>query len=202
VSSVETPRRNPTQRRARETVRAILEAGARILVAEGPDALTTNRVAREAGVSIGSLYQYFGSREAILGALAQRHADDMLALLGEHAGSIAALSPREAVAGFVGAMIAAHRTEPRLHVALTQQLLADGPAALEAVHDPARGLVRAWLEQHRDAIRPRDLDTAAFLLTTTVEAAIHAQILEEPEKLSDPAWERELVDLLLRYLLP
>jgi AcrR family transcriptional regulator len=194
-------RRSPTQRRSKDTVEAILQATARILVRDGPDAATTNRIAKEAGVSIGSLYQYFGSREAIVTALAQAHAEEMLALLASHVLTIAAAPPDEAVRTFVAAMIAAHRTAPELHVVLLQQTLADGPAALKAIHDPARGMVRAWLEQHRHEVRPKDLDTAAFLLTTTAEAAIHAQIVDDPTRLRDPAWEQELVDLLLRYLL-
>ena len=200
--SPETPRRAPTQRRSRETVQAILQAAARILVREGRDAVTTNRVAKDAGVSIGSLYQYFSSRDAIIGALAQEHASEMIGLLLAHAGPIAGQGPREAIPQFVSAMIAAHKGAPDLHLALLTQMLSDGPAAIKAVHDPARGLVRAWLGQHAAAIRPRDLDAAAFLLTTTVEAAIHAQIIEDPQRLGDPAWEAELVDLLLRYLLP
>jgi AcrR family transcriptional regulator len=198
--TLENARRRPIQRRSRETVHAILAAAAQILVREGPEAASTNRIAREAGVSIGSLYQYFDSREAILAALAQQHMEEMLALLATHAGSMVVLSPGEAVVAFVSAMIAAHRSEPELHVVLVHQLLVR-PDTLQAIHDPARGLVRAWLAEHQDEIRPRDLDAAAFLLTTTVEAAIHAQILEDPSRLSDPAWERELVDLLLRYLL-
>lgn len=202
LQSAENPRRRPIQRRSQETVRAILEAAARIVIRDGLEAATTTRIAKTAGVSVGSLYQYFGSREEIVGALAREHAEAMLTLLSAHAGGIVALPPREAVAALVGALIAAHRQDPELHVALTRHLLADGPDAIRAVHDPARKLVRAWLEQHRDRIRPRDLDAAAFLLTTTTEAAIHAQILEDAGRLSDPAWERELVDLLLRYLLP
>lgn len=197
----ENQRRAPTQRRSKETVKAILEAAARVLVREGPDAATTNRIAKAAGVSIGSLYQYFDSREAILTALAQAHADEMLALLATHVAAIAGAPPKVAVETFVAAMIKAHQAAPELHVALLQQMLAHGPAALKAINDPARGMVRAWLELHRDAIRPTNLDTAAFLLTTTAEAAIHAQILDAPERLRDPLWERELVDLLLRYLL-
>jgi AcrR family transcriptional regulator len=198
----ETARRAPTQRRSKETVTAILQATARILVREGREAVTTNRVARDAGVSIGSLYQYFSSRDAIVAALAQEHASEMIGLLLAHAGPIAGLGPREAIPRFVSAMIAAHKGSPELHIALMTQLLSDGPEALRAVHDPARGLVRAWVGQHAASLRVRDLDAAAFLLTTTVEAAIHAQILEDPARLGDPAWEAELVDLLLRYLLP
>src|SRR5271170_6580599 len=66
-------RRQPKQRRACQTVDAILEAVIRILKREGVDALTTNRIAEVAGVSIGSVYQYFPDKRAILVALHQRH---------------------------------------------------------------------------------------------------------------------------------
>jgi AcrR family transcriptional regulator len=68
-----TPRKHPSQQRSRATVDAILEAAARILEGAGLDALTTNAVAERAGVSIGSLYQYFPSKQAILLELLHRH---------------------------------------------------------------------------------------------------------------------------------
>ena len=67
--------RNPRQDRSRATVDAILEAAARILEREGPEGLCTNRIARDAGVSIGSLYEYFDGRDAIVRTLCERHLD-------------------------------------------------------------------------------------------------------------------------------
>ena len=63
------PRKSASQERSRLTVQAILDATARILVREGFDKASTNRIAEVAGVSIGSLYQYFPSKEAIVAAL-------------------------------------------------------------------------------------------------------------------------------------
>lgn len=57
-------------------MRAIVEAAARILEADGPAALTTNRVAEVAGVAVGSLYQYFPSKSAIVGAVIEARLDD------------------------------------------------------------------------------------------------------------------------------
>ena len=57
-----TPRKRPRQERAKATVETILEASARILVKRGFDGFTTNEVATAAGVSIGSLYQYFPNK--------------------------------------------------------------------------------------------------------------------------------------------
>ena len=73
----EKKRRNPKQARARATVDAILEAAFQILEADGLAKLTTSRIAERAGVSIGTLYQYFPDREAILAAMGQRQSDAM-----------------------------------------------------------------------------------------------------------------------------
>jgi AcrR family transcriptional regulator len=70
-------RRKPTQRRAQQTVEAILDAVVRILKREGSRGITTNHVAEVAGVSIGSLYQYFPDKSAIFVALHGRHIDQI-----------------------------------------------------------------------------------------------------------------------------
>lgn len=197
------PRRTPIQERARSSCDAILEATARILSSdEGRELPSTNKIAKRAGVSVGTLYQYFDNREAILRALCRRHADEMNALLVSHAGPLVDAAPRDAVPLFIDAMAAAHAVAPRLHLALVREMLADGGELLAEVQDPGRALVLAWLVRHRDVIRPRDLPAAAFLLTHTVEAAIHGQLLDDPARLQDTAWRAELVDLTLRYLLP
>ncbi len=195
-------RRKPSQRRSRDTVGAILEATARVLVAEGAAAASTNRIAKVAGVGIGTLYQYFASREEILRALGLQHAAEMTALLAAHAAPLGGAPPEVAVPAFVDALAAAHAHAPKLHIALVEAMLANGAGMYKLTHDPGRALVRAWLEQQRGRIRPKDLDAAASLLTCTVEAAIHSQIIEDPARLSDPAWRAELVDLVLRYLVP
>ena len=66
------PRKQPLQRRSAQTVEDILEAAARILERDGLGAFTTNRVAERAGISIGSLYQYFPNKQALLAALIER----------------------------------------------------------------------------------------------------------------------------------
>ena len=70
-------RRAPTQRRAHQTVQVVLDAVARVLKRRGALGLTTNRIAEAAGVSIGSLYQYFGDKREILRALRDRHLTEM-----------------------------------------------------------------------------------------------------------------------------
>jgi AcrR family transcriptional regulator len=65
-------RKSPRQRRSQATVAAIVEAAARILAESGGRGLTTNRIAARAGVSVGSLYQYFPNKHAVLRALLER----------------------------------------------------------------------------------------------------------------------------------
>ena len=69
------PRKRPTQRRSQATVSAMLEASIQVLVAVGYHRLTTTRVAERAGVSVGTLYQYFPNKQALMVATAGRHAD-------------------------------------------------------------------------------------------------------------------------------
>ena len=79
-----TPRKRPRQARSKATVDTILEATARVLVKHGFDGLSTNAVAAGAGVSIGSLYQYFQNKEALVLALIERHMEEMnTAILAE-----------------------------------------------------------------------------------------------------------------------
>src|SRR4051794_7645834 len=75
-------RKQPRQARAQATVECILRATAHILVEQGYDRITTNHVAERAGVSIGSIYQYFPSKEALVAALVDRHLDRMVAIIG------------------------------------------------------------------------------------------------------------------------
>ncbi|WP_321782479.1 TetR/AcrR family transcriptional regulator [Paraburkholderia sp. J94] len=79
-------RKQPKQRRSAATVDAILEAAARILETRGPGGYTTNAIAERAGVSVGSLYQYFPNRDALTAALIDRESAPLLVAL-EHAGA-------------------------------------------------------------------------------------------------------------------
>ena len=77
------PRKWPSQERSRATVDALVEATARILVRESFDKASTNRIAEEAGVSIGSLYQYFPSKEALVAAVIDRHKQELMQVARE-----------------------------------------------------------------------------------------------------------------------
>src|SRR6202044_3119398 len=133
-------RRQPKQRRARETVEAVLDAVVRILKREGVDAVTTNHIAEVAGVSIGSVYQYFPDKRAIFVALHERHIREIdrvvEAKLMEHAASPLDTLMR----AMVEAMIDAHTPDPELYELLSTEV----PHRVEGTRDFAVRLHSAF----------------------------------------------------------
>jgi AcrR family transcriptional regulator len=171
------------------------------LVRGGRDALSTNKVAERAGVSIGSLYQYFPDKEAILAELGRRHVEEARALVSGRLLSLAAAPPAEAVRVMVALMIELHRHDPALHRVLVREVV-PGLAGLAALEAELSGMVAAYLETHRAALRVADRALAAAVVTQVVESLTHGAVLYRPELLGTRAFEDEVVDLVTRYLLP
>jgi AcrR family transcriptional regulator len=195
------PRKAPKQQRAKFTVDAILDATARILVERGFAGATTNRIAETAGVSIGSLYQYFPSKESILAALLDRHIRETYALLEAALPAWNALPLQDAVRAMVATIVAMHAAEPALHRALMEQVPRGG--RLERVTEAERRAgahALAFLEGRRSEIRPQNLETAAFVGMQTVEALAHEAVLHQPERLAGDAFIDEVAELVFRYL--
>jgi AcrR family transcriptional regulator len=194
------PRKTPVQDRSRDTVEAILAATARVLVKEGYEGASTNRIAVAAGVSIGSLYQYFPSKEALVAALIDRHQQQMQEVLVRELARVQHAPVREATRVLVRALLDAHAVAPKLHRMLAEQVPRAG--RLEAFHDFERRaveLVRAKLEERKDELRKKDLALAAHVIVAAVEALTHAAVYQ-PVLLTDPRWCDEVSDLALRYL--
>jgi AcrR family transcriptional regulator len=197
------PRKSATQERSRLTVDALLEATTRVLIKEGYDRASTNRIAEVAGVSIGSLYQYFPSKEALVAAVIDRHTQEISEVTRNALVKAAARPIEVAAREFVSLAIDGHRVNPKLHGVLAEQIPRVGRLQkLEAIQE-GYALVRAYLEAHRDEIDVTDLDLAAFVLVTVVEALTHAAVLRRPDILSGEKAERFVDDvtrLVIRYL--
>ncbi len=182
------PRKQASQERSRATVDALIEATARILVREGFDKASTNRIAEEAGVSIGSLYQYYPGKEALVAAVVDRHNRELMQIVRTALAEVAALPVDKAVRRLVGVAIDAHRADPKLHRVLTEQIPRVGRAErVGAFNRETFVLLRTYLEAHRDELRPLDLELAAFVCATTIEALTHSAVLHRSEELSDEA---------------
>jgi len=197
-----TPRKKPRQGRSQATVDAILEATARVLCTTGYDRASTNRIALAAGVSVGSLYQYFPSKEALVAALAARHMSTMTALVRAKLSEVATAPMPVAVRTIIMAMFEAHAVDPKLHKVLIEEVPRIGRLEnLRGVEKETETLVAAMLEGRKRELRRTNVETMALLLVTVVEAATHAAVLAELEPARSRAVADELTDLVLRYLV-
>jgi AcrR family transcriptional regulator len=190
-------RKEPRQERARATVEAILEAAARILDRQGWGGFTTNAVAEVAGVSIGSLYQYFPNKLALVETILRRHFDEVLSALrfaNEHTSRI------ERIEGLVSGMITAHANHPSLH----RVLLEDVPRGKisKSIH---RDFEREYWSLYTKLIAACEVSGAnprrvvrAQVLSAAISGAVHDAARRGT--LRSPAFEQELVDLVDAYL--
>jgi AcrR family transcriptional regulator len=193
-------RREPKQRRARETVEAVLDAVVRILKRNGVEGVTTNRVAEVAGVSIGSVYQYFPDKRAIFTALHDRHVSQITSLIESTLVQHAAAPLDGLVRALVGALVEAHGTDPELHELLSTEV-PHGAGGARAFEERLRGAFRlAIASRAEERLAPADLDRILFVVPLMVEALAHGVALRRPAKLSLAAAKEEAVRAVLAYL--
>ena len=196
-----TPRKRPRQARSKATVDTILQASARVLVKRGFDGFTTNEVATAAGVSIGSLYQYFPNKEALVAALIVRHVEEMSAAILNELTRVAQLPMAQAVRAVIELTIRAHAIDPELHQVLTEQVPRVGRLAkLRELDAITHRMVAGILAARRSELAIRDPEVASFVIVSAIEAIVHRAALFSPERLRDPRLIDEASALVTRYL--
>jgi AcrR family transcriptional regulator len=199
------PRKSASQERSRLMVETLLDATARVLTQEGYDRASTNRVATVAGVSIGSLYQYFPNKEALVAALVSRHVREMMDLIREAIAEVASQDLESSMRRLVGAMIEAHRVDPALHRVFDEQIPRMGDLIeIEAIEREGFQLVRGYLEEHSDEIAVRNLDMATTICMTTIEALTHEVVTRhrDPTDAWTADFTEEVTRLIVGYLRP
>lgn len=192
-------RREPRQARALHKVGLMLEAAMQLIDDGGIEALTTNAVAQKAGVSIGTLYQYFGDKQALLDALIQRHLETLAVRVKA---SVAEPAPREVggrIRVLVRSVLASYGGRRRVHRRLMEHAL--------SVRRPGAGLMPfyAQLVQQfaRDGVRGPDGTTAsiteaqAFVMTHAIAGVLRALAASE----SHPPPAQEVEDALVCMVL-
>jgi AcrR family transcriptional regulator len=193
------PRKSPAQRRSAHTVDAMVEAAIRILRAEGYAALNTRRVAEVAGVSVGSLYQYFPNRESIVAELVKRRMDALMeAIEGAQLGVAPTLRDT------VGAMVAAFLGEKRRTLELSR-------AVLEAMGDThGRQLIAERLGATTPALAKRLSDACGVsvdgrrlgLAFAAIEGAVWQTVADDVDKIASAEFEATLVGIAMAVLEP
>ncbi len=193
-------RKVPRQARSRATVEAIVQAGARVLGERGWAGFNTNEVADTAGVSVGSLYQYFPDKEALVEAIRQRHLDDILAALAPPPSSGVAVA--QLVDDLVAGLLAAHSLHPQLH----HVLLEVAPPHAGARASQA-GFNALYLERYRAIVAAcpvarskAERDVVVQVLSAAMEGVIHSAVRNGNQK--SAALRRELARMVCAYLAP
>lgn len=203
-----TLRRQPSQSRAEATLRAIREACLKILEQEGHKRLTTNRIAEVAGVSIGSLYQYYADKHAIAADLCNELLMGEIGevrRLDEQTLSMVQESLEDTIAFFVREYIARHQRlyrklkgfylEMHWNYNFEDYVRRKYPRKLRTVD-----WLPSALEKHRDSIEMSDSRLAATMVVNALEGTLHATLDHNPELIFQPEFEREMLTLLLSYL--
>jgi AcrR family transcriptional regulator len=194
------PRKQPRQVRAELTRERILTAAARVFAEHGYAAGTTNRIAEEAQISIGSLYQYYPNKDAILVELLIRHLDAGEAAMARRQAEDQPESFEDLIRGYVHTAVENHRDDPRLLRVMTEQ----APRTRELLEKISRveqarvAHARELLDRYPE-VRVDDTATAARLIVSTVELVVH-QLISAPDPVDVPRFENELVRMLTRYL--
>ncbi len=197
------PRKRPVQQRSRFTVDQILEAAARVFAERGYAGATTNHIAERAGVSIGSLYQYFPNKDTILVALQARHMESasevfqgMMDEVLEEEATLEVLLRR-----FVTRVFEMHTSEPELH----HVLLYEGPRApelsekLHRIEDSMARTVEQMLAR-RGGVSRQHARHAAYLLVHVVENLAHEYLVHPPQDMTIEVFVDEIVTMLHDYV--
>ncbi|MEU9663878.1 TetR/AcrR family transcriptional regulator [Streptomyces chartreusis] len=196
------PRRMPRQSRAVVTRQRILSAAAHVITEHGYTASSTNRIAEQAHVSIGSLYRYFPNKGAILAELLMQQ-PTLTTPTGnataDEAESVAASNLADALRSIVRQTINHHRGDPLLHI-LIEEARHTPELAESLAHYEEERLARICrlLEHHPEVDRP-DLEMAVMLTLSTVELVTH-RVLAGRRPVDLQLLEDEIVRMLSRYL--
>jgi len=187
-------RKEPRQARSRATVATIVQAGARILSDEGWAGFTTNRIAELAGVSIGSLYQYFPDKLSLVDAIRHRHLDDSITVMRKVRAD--GLSPKQFAAQLVQAVVSAHSVYPGLH-----RVLLDEAPSSEEYRNPNSEFEIEYLSYYAKAVatyRKRQPNAADHIAGRVLSDAIDGVIHNAARRgaIDDPAMQKELVRLI------
>jgi AcrR family transcriptional regulator len=196
------PRRAPHQKRAEDTVEVLLRATELAIVRHGFHAATTNRIAEIAGVSIGTLYHYFPTKESLVQAVVHGMWREELESMATHAELLESAPIDVAVHELVKALVTVVEKRRELVKRWYSEAshLGELQTGLDMSNAATRMVVLA-LSRRRDEVRPHDLEFAADLVIKTALAVVRTAARDYPDQMASGALTEELSQMLARYLL-
>ena len=202
MKDIPQPRKRPRQARSQHTVDVILDAAALVLAKGGYAGTNTNLVAERAGVSVGSVYQYFPNKDALVVALHERHARQMYEVIDAILSAAQTVSVRDHVAAIAKALLAAHMIEPELHKVLERDLVFFDRHEGECQSDRSIFLrIRGVLEDLKGQIVPTDYEFATWIVLNLIVSMVHATVIEPPEHFVVADIEQAIVEAVMGYLV-
>ncbi|CAN5300027.1 TetR/AcrR family transcriptional regulator [soil metagenome] len=190
-------RREPKQQRSRQTVDAVLEAVQLVVKRHGARAVTTNRIAEAAGVSVGSLYQYFPDKRAIFTALHDRHVDDVRLVIEQTTAACASAPLQDFARELVQGLMSVHAEVAYLHEVVSSAVPESALGFENALHHTfERVLSRGDPERHSLDETERML----FVLPRMVESLVHGVVHPARTALSRDGAKSEAIRTVLLYV--
>jgi AcrR family transcriptional regulator len=194
------PRKRPRQERSEATVDAILEAAARELAREGYEGATTNAIAKAAGISVGSLYQYFPSKDAIAVELVRRYREGRLAAIRTHLEAVGQKPLESVIRALFSSFLQAEGIRPELYRVLIEQVVrTSARRELRGYEDKLEAIVVDALRRVDPPPEIEDFNLAAFMMVRVVLALVHSASADK-HRYSPTAITSELTKLIVGYL--
>jgi len=203
-----TYRKKPHQQRARVTVDIIIQAATKLIRESNDGNFNTNRLAEVAGVSIGTVYQYYEDKQAIVADICRRLIEEELSEIDGvrvRAREMADQSLEQAIAYLIDRML---KVNLHLYDLLREHYLRVYWEVdffkIAVEDDPDRRYPEEWLlevlEKYKPNLSVDDLQLAAELANSAIEGAIFVELLRRPEQVFEQAFKNELIHLAMRYL--
>lgn len=191
----------PQQARAKATVDAIVEATGQVLGRRSFKETTTAEVAARAGVSVGSLYQYFPDKQALIAAFIERRLAEDIELMERVAARSVGASPVTLLRIVTEEMVALYRRDRALYASVVEILpWAEETPELREGLARAVGLTAMHLRAHPEVHRGRDPELLALVIVHALRAALFRIVEHQPERLDDPALAEILVGGTMGFL--
>lgn len=195
------PRKEPQQDRSRETVEAVFEAMFQMLERHDAQDPSMQSIADRAGVSVGSMYQYFPSKTALVNGMLSFHLRQQMDQLEQALEKARDFDAHDAARFLVDAIVDDKRNRTKLERGLIRYFLRAGDLlSLTQYDERMNGAVKKFLQGLGPKIRVTDLSLAAFIISNALRSAVLLTLAQEPNRLDDPRFKSELVHLVVRYM--
>jgi AcrR family transcriptional regulator len=193
-------RKQPSQQRSRDMVAQLLQAAARVIAERGLESASTNHIAEAAGVSVGSLYQYFDSKDALVEALLQQFAQRVLTVVDERLRSLIDADARTITRGILEAVFEVAEQDPCQRELARHWHLLRTQSSFKALEQHMIEACRLYLLRHHRDYHIDNLPAALFVSINSLHYTVAHYLGQERPTLSRAEVIGALSDMLAAYL--